>query len=338
MGTSATILAGDIGGTNTRLALVDADGGPRRPHAQARYRSADHPDLESIVGHFLAETGAPVAGACFGVAGPVLDRRARITNLRWIVDATSLARLLGVADVLLVNDLVATATSVPHLDGDEIHTLHQAEAVPHGPIGVVAPGTGLGEAYLVWDGRRYRAHASEGGHASFAPRTPLEIDLLRHLMERYEHVSYERVCSGSGIPNVYRFFADQAGVGGTDPDLEAAIAATRDPAPLVVDAALDPAGPDPVARRTVETFVSILGAETGNLALKLLATGGMYLGGGIPPRILSLLDSPLFTSTYSHKGRFGDMVAGIPVRVILQADAALIGAAAIGLDLIQADP
>jgi glucokinase len=328
--TGPLVLAGDVGGTNVRLSLHDPVGGPRRPLARARYRSAEHPDLESIIERFLAETGAEVDGACIGVAGPVLQGRAVITNLPWVADTASLGRCLDGRPVHLVNDLVATATAVPHLGPDELHVVHEGVAVPHGPIGVIAPGTGLGQAYLVWDGHGYRAMPSEGGHASFAPRTPVEIDLLRFLLERFEHVSYERVCSGSGLPNLYDFFADRSPAQ-IDAALDGEIRAAVDPTPLIMRAALDPDRPDPTCRRTLETFVSILGAETGNLALKLLATGGMYLGGGLPPRILPLLTSRAFLDTYAHKGRFGDMVATIPVRVILAPDAALIGAAATAL-------
>lgn len=328
------ILAGDIGGTNTRLGLFDHEHGPRAPLAQVRYTSGDDLSLEDIVKRFLAATGASVEGAAFGVAGPVLEGKARITNLPWTVDQGSLARLLSLDDVAMINDLVATANGIPHLDGDDLHRLDDAKAVIGGPIGVVAPGTGLGEAYLVWNGQRYQAHASEGGHASFAPRTEVEIELLRFLMQRYEHVSYERVCSGSGIPNLYEFFA-QRHPEEVDRRVEEAVANADDPTPVIVGAAMEEQRPDAISRRSVETFVSILGAETGNLALKLLATGGMFLGGGIPPRIVPLLDSHHFGSTYTHKGRFGEMVSQIPVRVILEPGAALIGAAALALERTQ---
>lgn len=325
------ILAGDIGGTKTRLGLYDAAAGPRGPLAEATFRSGDHPGLAAMVEQFLSSTGATVDAAAFGVAGPVLEGRARITNLRWTVDAGEMARALHLERVELVNDLVATSTAIPYLEGDEVYRLDDAVPVPGGPVGVVAPGTGLGEAYLVWNGQRYQVHASEGGHASFAPRNEVEIDLLRFLLRRYEHVSYERVCSGSGIPNLFEFFRHRH-PGAVDMTLVERLTNAADPTPLIVQAALDPAAVDPVSRRSVETFVSILGAETGNLALKLLATGGMYLGGGIPPRLLPLLGSELFRSTYTHKGRFGALVGQIPVRVILEPRAALMGAAALALD------
>jgi glucokinase len=326
MADSGLVLAGDVGGTNTRLALYDRRSGPRRPVVQARYPSGEHDSLQAIVAHFLAGLDAPVSAAAIGVAGPVLEGRARITNLRWVVDGPLLAHQLGLDHVTLVNDLVATAVAVPHLSPDELHPLDGAEPVAGGPIGVVAPGTGLGEAYLLWNGERYDAHPSEGGHASFAPRNDVEIDLLRFLLGRYDHVSYERVCSGSGLPNVYDFFRHRHPDELT-PAVAQAVAAAADPTPVIMRAGLDPQRPDPVCRRTIETFVSILGAECGNLALKLLATGGIFLGGGIPPRIVDLLDSERFRRTYSHKGRFGEMVSRMPVRVILEPGAALIGAA-----------
>lgn len=324
------ILAGDIGGTKTVLGLYEAGTGPRRPVIQERFPSGQHPGLEAIVDEFLARADVRVTAAAFGVAGPVIGGRARITNLSWVVDAAALASRLGLAaeQVELVNDLVATATAIPHLEPSELHRLDQADATVGGPIGVVAPGTGLGEAYLVWNGTRYQAHASEGGHASFAPGDDVEIELLRFLRQQHQHVSYERVCSGTGIGNLFRFFAqrhpDQVAT-----EVAGAVAATSDPTPVIVDAALHPTAPDPVSRRALEAFVSILGAETGNLALKLLATGGMYLGGGLPPRIVPLLDSARFRSAYSSKGRFTPVVAAIPVRVILEPAAPLIGAAAI---------
>jgi glucokinase len=196
---------------------------------------------------------------------------------------------------------------------------------------VLAPGTGLGEAFLVWDGARYRAFPSEGGHCSFAPRNAVELDLLRYLFGHYEHVSYERVCSGMGLPNIYAFFRDSKDIKEL-PHIAKQLEAASDPTPVIVNAAVNPENPSPLCRQTLDTFVSILGAEAGNLALKVLATGGIYLGGGIPPRIISVLRAGGFMQTYQHKGRFGAMIAQMPVYVILNPKAALLGAARAGLD------
>jgi glucokinase len=328
------ILAGDVGGTKTRLALVDPEEGPRKVVAEQTIRSASYDSLEEMVANFLQRHGG-VEAACFGVAGPVIDGHAKVTNLMWDADAASLREHCDIGRVLLVNDLVATASSIPHLQPDELHELNPGKADPHGTIGVLAPGTGLGEAYLVWDGTRHRPLPSEGGHCSFAPRDQTEIDLLTFLSQRFDHISYERVCSGSGIQNLYSFFRHR------DPDEElpdvaAAIDAAEDPTPIIVESATSDTDHSPVCRRTVRLFVSILGGEAGNLALKLLSTGGIYLGGGIPPRIVPLLDKPLFLSTYTHKGRFGELTKSIPVRVILRPDAALIGAAAEACALVGA--
>lgn len=320
------ILAGDIGGTKTRLALYDPSAGPRRPEVVDTFRSAEYDSLEEMVRNFVTAQQATVRAASFGVAGPVIQGHAKVTNLAWEVDAATIAAECGIERVSLLNDLVATAGSIPNLISDEIHVLNEGEADPLGTIAVLAPGTGLGEAYLVWDGTRHRPWASEGGHCSFAPRDQTEIDLLAFLLKRFDHVSYERVCSGLGIQNLYAFFRDR------DPDEElpdvaAAIDAADDATPIIMQAATRSQNPSPVCRRAVRRFVSILGGEAGNLALKLLSTGGVYLGGGIPPRILPVLDRALFLSTYTHKGRFGQLTRRIPVSVILRSDAALMGAA-----------
>jgi glucokinase len=325
-----TILAGDIGGTKTTLGLFKAEPGPRMPVAEATFPSASYPGLEAIAREFLTQVDADVALACFGVAGPVTGDNARITNLPWAVDGKVLCGALGLTSVRLMNDLEAVANAVPILEPADLYTLNEKQPAAGGSIGVLAPGTGLGEAFLVWDGTNYRAYPSEGGHCSFAPRNPLEVELLRFLLERFEHVSYERVCSGRGLPNLYAFFREKERMAEL-PSVAEQLAAGVDPTPVIVRAAMDPEKPCSLCKRALETFVSILGAEAGNLALKMLATGGIYLGGGIPPRILPELKAGGFMQTYRHKGRFGAMVAQIPVYVILNAKAALLGAARAGL-------
>ncbi|MBN1179295.1 MAG: glucokinase [Anaerolineae bacterium] len=326
------LLAGDIGGTKTKLALFDATCGTHAPLVKATYPSARYPSLEAVVRDFLLETGAQVDRASFGVAGPVVAGRATITNLPWIIDTALLRTDLGLSSVHLINDLVAVAYAVPQLEPADLHTLNPADPTPGGAIAVVAPGTGLGEAFLTWDGARYLAHPSEGGHVDFAPTNELEIGLLRYLQTRFEHVSYERICSGIGMPNIYHYLRD-SGIAEEPAWLAQELAATVDPTPVIATAALDTTRPCNLCAATLRTFVSILGTEAGNLALKVLATGGVYLGGGIPPRILPALEEPCFMEAFLRKGRFANLLRQMPVRVILNSEAALLGAACHGFEM-----
>lgn len=326
------ILAGDIGGTKTNLAIYSFDAGPRAPLAEATFPSGDYPSLETLAREFLAGVDLPVDRAAFGVAGPVVSGQATITNLPWVMGEQQLRESLNLSSVRLLNDLLAIAHSVPALEGVDLHNLNEGEAEPGGAIAVVAPGTGLGQAYLTWDGARYRARASEGGHASFAPDAPLQVDLLRFLLGRFEHVSCERVCSGKGLPNIYSYLKE-SGRAKEPTWLAEQLAEADDPTPVIVRAALDGDRPCDLCIVTLNTFVSILGSEAGNMALKVLATGGVYLGGGIPPRILSALESGRFMAAFQNKGRLADLLGRIPVHVILNPKAALLGAACYGLDV-----
>jgi glucokinase len=318
------LLAGDIGGTKTVLAFFSEEGGPHRPLAEETYPSANYASLEAIVAEFAGTHKKEIRGACFGVAGPVHEGRVRVTNLPWVVDGQALSQTLGGVPVTLLNDLEAVAGAIPILEAEDLATLQAGEPVSCGPIAVIAPGTGLGEAFLVWDGRRYHAYPSEGGHTDFAPTDAGQIQLLQFLMSKYERVSYERVCSGIGVPNVYQGLL-KMGVARPDPAVARQIADTRDPTPVIFNAALS--GACDLCLATLQLFVTVLAAEAGNLALKVLATGGVYLGGGIPPRILPHLQNGAFASSFSHKGRFSAMLSRMPVRVILQPKTALFGAA-----------
>lgn len=336
------ILAADIGGTKTNLALITTDRGPRRPLKETRYASAQHESLGAIVGHFLGENADLLAAdrlkaAAFGVAGPIAGDVAQITNLPWLVSRVELAAALDLraSRVALLNDLEATATAVPHLLPADLHTLNVGQPTANGPIGVIAPGTGLGEAYLTWDGSRYRAHPSEGGHTDFAPANETQLALLNYLYRQYEHVSAERVCSGMGLPNIYHFFKD-TGLALEPPWLADALAEASDATPIIVGHALDDAHGAEICRLTLDMFVAILGAEAGNLAVTLLASGGIYVGGGIPPRILTVLESPLFINAFRNKGRFQDLMDRIPVHVILNPNTALLGVAYAGMALLEA--
>ena len=328
------LLAGDVGGTKTVLALFGREDEADAPLAEATFASAEYASLEAVVEAFAASVDLPIERACIGVAGPVVAGEATVTNLPWRMSEACLARALGLSFVRLVNDLEAVAYAVPSLTPDDLLVLNEGQAVPTGNVAVIAPGTGLGEAFLTWDGTRYHAHASEGGHADFAPTNNVQQGLLRYLHQTYEHVSYERVCSGKGMPNIYAFLKE-SGLAVEPSWLAERLADVEDPVPLIVDAALgDLAGgaPCPLAVATLDTFVGILGAAAGNLALTVLATGGIYVGGGIPPRILPFLERPAFLDALRRKGRFADLLLRAPVRVILNPRAALLGAARFGLD------
>ena len=327
---ATAVLAGDIGGTKTNLAIFTSEAGLRAPIAEATFLSGDYPSLEVLVLEFFSRVGTKVHNASFGVAGPVVNEQARITNLPWVMDEAKLADALGLSSVHLLNDLLAFAHAVPFLREKDLYVLNEGRAVSGGAIAVVAPGTGLGEAYLTWDGEKYQAYPSEGGHADFAPSNELEAGLLQYLLERFEHVSCERVCSGSGLVNIYAYLREKGYAG--EPDwLAEQLVSAHDRAPVIVKAALDEERPSRLCQATLNMFISVLGAETGNMALKVMASGGVYLGGGIPPRILSALQMGLFMEAFRRKGRMSRLMEKIPVRVILNPKVALLGAACHGM-------
>jgi glucokinase len=322
------LLAGDIGGTKTRLALYSADRGPQ-PTEEATFRSADYASLESVIEEFLANVGASVDRAVFGVAGPVVEGESHTTNLPWVISEASLQEAFGLKHAKLLNDLEATAHGVPNLDPADLALLNDASP-RSGTKVVVAPGTGLGEAVLFYQDDQYHVLPSEGGHTDFAPSNLFEIRLLRYLMGKFGHVSYERVCSGSGMPNIYAFLKKQ-GFAPELPEMKEALKRADDPTPIIVEKAM--AGECELSIATLNSFVSILGSEAGNLTLKVMATGGVYLGGGIPPKILSKLKDGTFMAAFVNKGRFAEMLAQIPIYVILNEKTALFGAACYGLGL-----
>ena len=328
------LLAGDIGGTKTHLAVFSARTGWRAPHAEATFPSANYPSLEAVAREFLAQHDYSVDRACFGVAGPVVAGRATITNLPWVIEGAQLQQALQIPTVRLLNDLDAIAHIVPFLESQDLHTLNEGQPVPGGAIAVIAPGTGLGEAFLIWYGSYYQAHNSEGGHADFAPTNTFEIELLRYLMTRFPHVSFERVCSGKGLPNIYAFLKN-TGYAEEPPWLAEQLAATRDWTPIIINNALDKEKACKLCIESLNAFISILGAEAGNLALKVLSTGGVFLGGGILPRIHPYLDGERFMQAFTHKGRFTQMLARMPVHLILNPRAALLGAARHGFENVS---
>ena len=327
------LVAGDIGGTKTDLAIYSSESGPHTPLAETEAHSADYPSLQAIVAEFLGQVKMSVDVASFDVAGPVINGSVKTTNLPWVMDEASLARDLKLKTVHLMNDLEAVARAVPVLRPADVITLNEGEPIPQGPIAIIAPGTGLGESFLTWDGSQYVAHSSEGGHSDFAPTDELQIRLLRFLLPRFGHVGVERVCSGIGVPNVYEFLRDQEKIP-ERPEVAQLIASAKDHTKAIVNAAADPHRPSELCRATVELLISILAGEAGNFALKILATGGIYLAGGVALHLLDALREPRFMQTFTNKGRFKDFARRIPVHVIT-ARAALVGAASFGLESLK---
>jgi glucokinase len=325
------LLAGDIGGTKTALAVYSPDNGPRAPFAEKIFPSHDYPSLEAIAREYLAEVDLPVTRACFAVAGPVSRGRATLTNLPWVVEESALEQALGLESVSLLNDVEAMAAATPHLRPGEVHTLREGEPEPGGAIALIAPGTGLGLAFLTWDGSRYHAYPSEGGHADFGPTTAQQTELLCSLQARWGRVSYERVCAGRSIPDLYDYLKS-IGQMQESPAVRAELAAVGDRTPTIMAAGVA-SDPDPLCEATLKLFTSILGATAGNLVLTVLATGGLYIGGGIPQRMLPAAPGheELFLSTFQEKGRLSPLLARVPVHLIVE-PVALLGAAHYGLD------
>lgn len=316
------ILAGDIGGTSTRLAFFDSSCGKLSLQAEACFSSRDAGSLEEIVARFVREQGIAAERACFGIAGPIRQGRVITPNLPWSVAADELARTLGLAEVQLINDLAANAHGIDLLGPEDFVVLNQGVPDPTGPIAVISAGTGLGEAFAYWDGSAHHPLPSEGGHADFAPRNELEAELLLYLRAEHGRVSTERVVSGPGLRNIYRFLRDAR----HRPETPTVAEAMRrgDPSAVITRAAL--AGECPLCGETLDMFISLYGAEAGNVALQVLATGGIYLGGGIAPKIIERLKGPGFMLAFSAKGRLSPLLETIPVRVILNEKTALLGA------------
>ena len=330
------LLAGDIGGTKTDLGIFSNEAGPHAPLVRAEVHSADYPSLQALAGEFLTKAPMPVDRACFAVAGPVIAGRAKTTNLPWAMDEDSLAKELNLRSIHLMNDLEAIAEAIPILRESDVRALNAGRPVPKGAIGVIAPGTGLGESFLTWDGSRYVAHSSEGGHADFAPTEERQIDLLRRMLKLFDHVSVEHVCSGIGIPHIYEYLRNVERVPET-PEVAQLIASAKDPSAVIITSAVDPHNTSKLCAATIDMFVSILASEAANLALKVFATGGVYLAGGIPLHALRALQAPRFMESFKRKGRFSELMESIPIHVVITR-AALIGAAAYGLERFKDEP
>ncbi len=317
------ILAGDIGGTHTRLGLFTA--GKRRPRRgiEETFPSQEARGLEEIIERFLAKHEKDIMGACFGIAGPVEKNRTKTTNLPWEVVGSKIRERFGFQHVRLINDVAATIRAVPLLTSNELFILNKGRSIKEGSVGLVAPGTGLGQALMVWVDGRVVAMPTEGGHADFAPANGREIELWRHFHERFGHVSIERVISGPGLSHIYAWLKETSAH--EEPAWLSRALEESDPPKVIANAGLD--GKDALCSDALDLFVSILGRVCGNLALTGLTLGGLYLGGGIPPRILPALKQDTFMKAFTDKGRFRDLLSRIPVRVILNDKAALLGAA-----------
>lgn len=317
------ILAGDIGGTKTNLAIYDERGGALRLAGSQSFPSRNFSSLLEVIAQFRKDQPVAVTHAAFGIAGPVVEGRCTVTNLPWVVDAKEIAALLHLPSVGLINDLEAMAYGTLRLSAEDTAVLQQGNSIPHGAIAVIAAGTGLGEGALVWDGRRYRALPSEGGHADFAPRNDEEMNILRFLLKRHTRVSYERLVAGPGMTNLYDYFRAMSGT--EEPSWLRDAKAASDPSAAISGAGLEKK--DAACVSALETFVKVYGAETGNLALRFLATGGVFVGGGIAPKILPALQGPAFLDAFLNKGRQSPLLRNIPVRVILNTAAPLLGTA-----------
>ena len=324
------ILAGDIGGTKTLLALFEVNEDDLREIKSKSYVSKEFKNLISILNDFLKDERDIPKSAAFGIPGPVVNGRAKSTNLPWIVDEENLSNKIKIPCVKIVNDLVATAYAVPYLKPEELITIKEGTAEHFSQrFAVIAPGTGLGQAFMLCEGNKRIVIPSEGGHSDFAPSNKLETELFLYLKKKYDHVSYERIISGSGIPNIFDFLIEVHHLKPEDKTLTRM--KTEDKAKVISDMALEQK--DKVCEKALDIFVSVLGAHAGNFVLTTMATGGIYLGGGIPYKILPKLKDGTFVKSFSDKGRLNKLVGATPIFVINNNQAALNGAARIALEI-----
>ena len=324
------ILAGDVGGTKVHLALYNFVGGELQRQREEKFPAADYACLDDVVNTFLAKGGEPkdsIVASCFGCPGPVKDGRLKLTNLPWTLDSRDLQRTIGIEHIFLINDLEANGYGIPELGKDQIFTLHDGDPSGVGHRGLISAGTGLGECVLVWDAklRRHTPLPSEGGHVDFSPRDEREIALLNYLHRTLNgRVSFERVVSGIGIRNVYAFLRDDQNM--EEPDWLRERMRTEDPNAVIGTCAESESSE--ICRETMNVFAAAFGAKAGNLGLTLLAAGGIYLGGGIAPKVLKIMQNGRFKDAFLDKGRMRPILEAMPVRIILDDTCALLGAAA----------
>jgi glucokinase len=318
------ILAGDIGATHSRVAAFRPEGNKFPLVVEKIYDSQEYGGLADIAGSFIRSEGIPAQTACFAVAGPVRSGKSKISNLPWTIDSQELARQLKISRVALINDLEAYAYGIDSLGSSDFVTLHPGSEDAEGNTAVISASTGLGEAGLLWDGVRQHPFACEGGHADFAPRNEVQIELLKYLLARFKTVSFERILSGPGIKNVYDFLRDTKRE--QEPDwLREQMNAAKDPAALISQIALEKKAP--ICQHTMSIFVSIYGAEAGNCALKFMSLGGIFIGGSVAAKNISLMQGPEFLQAFFDKGRMRALLEDIPVKIVLNDDAGLLGAA-----------
>jgi glucokinase len=320
----AMILAGDVGGTHTRLGAFETEGNRLQCVVEKVYMSQEHQSLAEILPKFIRGEGIPVHSACFGVAGPVRAGRCKISNLPWIIDSRELAAQLRLSSVGLLNDLEAYAYGIDALESKDFATLSEGAEDAEGNQAVISARTGLGMAGLYWDGFRHHPFACEGGHADFAPRDELQVELLAYLQKKFGRISWERVLSGPGLKNIYEFLRDTQRA--EEPDwLREELHAVADATPVIARAGLE--GKATICEQALTIFVSAFGAEAGNCALHYMSTGGIFIGGGIARRMVSRLKEPVFLEAFQNKGRMVDLLKDMPIKVILNEDCGLIGAA-----------
>lgn len=312
------VLTGDIGGTNTRIAIFN---GTKIIHEE-KFKSKDFKNLEDIISLFLQKNSQPFERACFGVAGPVIDGKCAATNLPWVVDKKNLARVCKLQEVYLLNDLETKAWGINALKPEELFTVQEGQLNAQGNRALIAAGTGLGEAGLYWDGKTHQPFACEGGHTDFGPRNDLEVDLLRYLQKEHGHVSYERVVSGPGIYVLYQFLEKTGRIKPLETTKK--LITEKNPSLVISESALRKS--DSACMTTIDLFLSLYGAEAGNLALKFMALGGVYIGGGIAPHLMDLIKEGSFVPSFLNKGRFKSLLETVPIFVILNDDASLLGA------------
>ena len=324
------LLAGDIGATNTRVALFDPKGNLRKPARIKTYAGADYPGLVEVLRDYLKGVDKPVVAACFGAAGPVVEGRVKLTNINWVVDSKELCKEFDLQDAWLINDLKAIANAVPLLKPKEVKVLNKGIPEKHGTIAVIAPGTGLGIGFLTWAAGRYHAYATEGGHSDFAPVNALQDELLSFLRRKFQQVAVEHVGAGVGIPNIYEFLKMSGR--SQEPDwLAAELSSSADPTRVIVDNAIAAKPGSEICHQTLEIFITVLAGEAGSLALQLGATGGVYIGGGIPPRILPAFDQYHFIKTFLLKIGYESYLERFPITIILHPEPGLLGAADYGV-------
>lgn len=323
------ILVGDIGGTNTRMALLSQKEGRLTLERERIYSSREHAGLGEIIADFIDSKSAQPEAACFGIAGPVLNGRANVSNLAWVVDALELSRNSTIPRVSLINDLLAHACGITDLENKDVIVLNPGTSCS-GNAALIAAGTGLGEAGLFWDGTTYRPFPGEGGHADFGPNNELEVALYRYLMNKYGHVSWERVLSGPGIKNIYDFLRDS----GTELEpawLQEELDRAPDKSALIAQQGLEAKAP--ICEHALDIFVGVYGAEAGNLALRVMAVSGIFISGGIAGKILPKMQQPQFMRAFVSKGRMAPLLESVPVKVIVNEHIGLLGAARYALML-----